>query len=175
MVRKQAAAVAPVVTEVEEAKMERFAHLIVFGDEDNDGGYSINEARAKMFITAAVAKKWWASRTVQDYVRSALDSIRQGTEVKISREVDLALRTLREVQLTPPNTYNKVQIDAAKAILAYHLRARGEAEANVALQVVVNTTVPDANVELQRKRMERRLNPRLPGEEVAEADFSEVE
>ena len=164
---------APVVTPPEEARMERFAHLVVFGEDGDGGGLSVSAAARKLGLDAKTGKRWWASKPVQDYVRSALDALRQGTEAKLGREVDLALQTLHNAMVSPE--YKRHQVDAAKAVLSYHLRSRGSEEPSVALQVVVNTSGPADAAEAQRLRFERKAKSLSLPSNVADGEYSELE
>lgn len=153
----------------EEARKERFAQLIVFGkDGDDYQGLTVAQAGKAMRLTPRQAKEWWASVEVQTNVRTMLDAIRQGTEIAISKEVQLAIQTLHNAMASPE--YKKHQVDAAKAILSYHLRQKAGEEPTVALQVVVNTASNDGAIEAQARRVARRQE-----REAAEADFTVLE
>jgi hypothetical protein len=146
----------------EEVQQERFALLVVFGDDESDGqGLGITGARKRLGLSGAVARRWWRSQFVQDRVREYLEITRRDTQVRALRLRSKALLTLEKAMSSP--AYTPTQRAAAKDILSLGMGEAISGGTNVGLVVNVNTGLPPAAM-LQQQRRHGKQDDIVEGE-----------
>lgn len=150
-----------------ETQQERFASLVVFGDEESGGkGLSVAQASQRCGISAATGRQWWRSHVVQSYVRENLDALRNEGRLKAAKHRDRALATMVKAMESP--AFTPTQVKAAQLVWQWGMGDHEAAQQQVGIEVIVNTGLPTLALAQQQKRATRQ-------EDIVEGEATPVE